>query len=66
MKPIPIPPRWTAEEALSVVGFLEQIIESIWSAHGYRMGEYLQARQEAINPLTPPYPADTDDDIYPF
>ena len=38
----PIPQYWSAEEALTFVAFLEDIISNIWSIHGHNMAMYLQ------------------------
>lgn len=42
MSQISIPAHWSADEALTVAYFLENIIEAIWLAHGTRMSEELQ------------------------
>lgn len=42
MTPIRIPSHWSADEALTVAYFLENIVEAIWLAHGTRMSEELQ------------------------
>ena len=38
----PIPRYWSAEEALTFVAFLEDIISNIWSIHGSNMAMHLQ------------------------
>ena len=38
----PIPENWTAEEALVIAAFLEQVIGAIWRTHGSAMGHHLQ------------------------
>ena len=42
MSQLRIPAHWSADEALSVAYFLENIIEAIWLAHGTRISEELQ------------------------
>ena len=51
----PIPRYWSAEEALTFVAFLEDIISNIWSIHGYlQRVPHLQDRglQNCANPKT--------------
>lgn len=50
MKHVTIPSHWTGEDALSVVGFLEEILRAIWRAHGDQMADVL-------NPDRAPGPA---------
>lgn len=42
MNKLPIPRYWSAEEALTFVAFLEDIISNIWSFHGSNMATHLQ------------------------
>lgn len=37
-----IPKHWAPDEALKFVGFLEQIIDDIWRAHGDEMCRYAE------------------------
>jgi len=37
-----IPLYWSAEEALTFVAFLEDIVSNIWSIHGSNMAMHLQ------------------------
>ena len=37
-----IPGYWSAEEALTFVAFLEDLISNIWSIHGRNMAMHLQ------------------------
>jgi len=39
-----IPEHWTADEALTVAYFLEDILVAIWDTHGHTMTEALRAR----------------------
>jgi hypothetical protein len=54
MTNIPIPQHWTADEALGVAAFLEDIVHAIWDTHGDAMGRRLQnfndARDAALDP----------------
>ena len=65
MNAIPIPEHWTADEALEVVEFLEQIVGAIWNHHGWMMREALRLQYE---PAEPPLEIDAteSDDIIPF
>ena len=64
MSTIKIPTQWTADEALTVAYFLENIIEAIWDIHGHQMSRYLQvsyngsitARIHEIEDQDEPYP----------
>jgi len=38
---VTIPSGWSAEEALAVVSFLEEVIRAVWRAHGARMSAVL-------------------------
>ena len=42
MSGIKIPAHWTADEALTVAYFLENIIKAIWDTHGQMMSLNLQ------------------------
>lgn len=72
-----IPQCWSGQEALTVAGFLEQLIHAIWRAHGESMGPILAqglTRPEHLKPWPcatlldrGTYPDHhTDDDIIPF
>lgn len=39
---LPIPPHWSAETALTVVVFLEDVVKAIWRAHGAKMAKLIQ------------------------
>jgi len=46
MKHVTIPRHWSAEQALSVVRFLDDVIRAVWRQHGEEMAacmEYLRA-----------------------
>ncbi len=42
MSRIRIPAYWTADEALTVAYFLEDVMQAIWDTHGKQMSEELQ------------------------
>jgi len=37
-----IPQHWSAETALTVVVFLEDVVKAIWRAHGAKMAKLIQ------------------------
>jgi hypothetical protein len=41
MRRVTIPAHWTAEQALSMVAFLEDVIRAIWREHGDHMAPLL-------------------------
>ncbi len=41
-----IPIDWTAEHALTVVGFLDTLVTAIWQTYGSEMAEALEAKAE--------------------
>jgi hypothetical protein len=52
-----IPKYWSAEEALTFVAFLEDIISTIWKTHGQDMARHLQ-RIHHLKDRAPPDCAD--------
>jgi hypothetical protein len=42
MKQPLISPHWSAQDALALVAFLEQIVAAIWQTHGRVMAQELQ------------------------
>lgn len=63
MKQVNIPARWSGEQALDVVTFLQAVISAIWQQHGERMTEYIDFLG------APPPPTDDprfNDDELPF
>jgi len=61
-----IPTYWSAEEALTFVAFLEEIIADIWRARGDEMAACLhRARHPPDRPPSDPSPTAAGDDI-PF
>ncbi len=44
MKHRHIPATWTAQQALQVTTFLQELIEDIWDMHGVAMGHLLEER----------------------
>ena len=65
MDPLHIPDHWSAEQALDIIDFLENLVDAIWMRHGWMMRAVLRERYEPIDPS--PIPEDTvlDDEI-PF
>ena len=63
---IPVPHHWTGEDALTVVQFLQEIIQAIWVLHGVGMNELLRCpslrHEESPWPAIEPRP----DDDMPF
>lgn len=51
-----VPEDWTAEMALDVVAFLDEVIQTIWDIHGRQMGLYLEYRAEQLAPAPTPTP----------
>ncbi len=47
MSTIKIPDHWTAEEALTVSSFLDDISMEIWDVHGKRMARAIQLEMES-------------------
>ncbi len=47
MTNIPIPEHWSADDALGVAAFLEDIVHAIWGIHGDAMGRRLQNFNDA-------------------
>lgn len=64
MTPLNIPTHWSAEEALTIVNFLQQLIDAIWQVHGVRMGQHLRELYDSMEDYAPPPPLD--DDVFPF
>ena len=61
MSPIRIPAHWTADEALTVAYFLEDIMVAIWAAHGERMAEELKVSFDRGSLSAFPGPPDDDE-----
>ena len=51
MKTISIPEDWTAEEALSVVAFLEHLVAAVWSEHADAMVEHSERLERLRRPV---------------
>jgi len=49
---IRIPRRWTPEEALLMVAFLDAVVDAIWQLHGEGMVRWLQ-RHHGSEDITP-------------
>ena len=60
MSTIQIPDHWTAEEALIVVNFLDDILTAIWDVHDQQMARILQRECEQ-----PPEDLEDPDDPFP-
>lgn len=61
MSRIRIPTCWTADEALTVAYFLEDIMQAIWDTHGKRMSDELQVSFSRGSLSAFPDPKDDDD-----
>jgi len=48
-----IPAGWTAEQAIAVLEFLNELRDALWTLHGERIQQYLQQQQAAANPNAP-------------
>ena len=46
MSSIKIPDDWSGEDALVVVGFLDEVVHAIWTRHGSEMGHLLELQQQ--------------------
>jgi hypothetical protein len=73
MKQIRVPTHWNGREALSVVAFLETIIDALWRQHGLVMACALEddrdaptrrARRPHPRHLQQPLPFDPDTDPF--
>ena len=64
MKRVTIPRHWSAEQALSVVAFLDDVIRAIWREHGEQMADVL--RRDACRSVEETEPYRLDDDDLPF
>jgi len=69
MKHVTIPDQWSGGEALSVVTFLEKVIEAVWRAHGARMAPYFGAppprpRELPLASLNIPHLLDDEESIF--
>lgn len=64
MKRVTIPRHWSAEQALSVVAFLDDVIRAIWREHGEQMADVL--RRDVCRPVEETEPSRLDDDDLPF
>lgn len=42
---VPIPPRWTPEQALAVLELLNALRDALWAIHGDRIRDLLQQQQ---------------------
>lgn len=60
---IVIPHEWSGEEALIVVGFLEQIAESIWNLHHNNMMAAMRRRNATSGPANYQAPSLGDDHL---
>ncbi|MBC8426159.1 hypothetical protein H8E07_18755 [bacterium] len=51
MRTIDIPDDWTAEEALTVVAFLEHLVDAVWAEHGDAMAEHSERLDRLRRPV---------------
>jgi hypothetical protein len=65
MRRVNIPPRWTGEQALSVVAFLEDVIRAVWRQHGDHMATLIDP-DHPLDPEPSSSPPADDDDDAPF
>lgn len=56
MSELDIPQCWTADEALLVTAFLDEIARAIWNRHGRKMALVLQGIEQPVP--NPPHPDD--------
>ena len=49
MRHVNIPTNWTGGEALSVVGFLDEVIRAVWRQHGRKMAHKLYPQEPQLS-----------------
>lgn len=65
MRHVKIPTQWTGEDALTVVSFLEDVLQAVWRQHRKKIGEEL-SRQHAAFRSEPPSSLRDEPDADPF